>query len=218
MMNFEQARFNMIEQQIRPWEVLDTRVLEVLNEIHREDFVPLAYRAMAFADMNIPIGHDQVMMQPRVEARLLQELGPTGHDNVLEIGTGTGHMTALLASLAGHVDTVDIFADFSEAAHKRLSDHGLDNIHYAVGDAARGWEGEGPYDSIILTGSVPTLPESYKHNLAPNGRLVVIVGKPPIMEALLIQRIGENAWTETSLFDTSLPPLVNTETPPEFVF
>ena len=218
MMNFEQARLNMIEQQIRPWDVLDPRVLSVLNDVHREDFVPVAYRSLAFADLHIPIAHGQVMMRPNVEARLLQALNLRAKDHVLEIGTGSGYLTALLAKVAEHVDTVDIFPEFTEQAEQRLSKYTLDNVSYAVGDAAMGWDGNGPYDAIIITGSVPSVPESYQRNLTINGRLVVIAGSPPIMEALRVERIHEDAWATTSLFDTYLPPLVNAETPPAFVF
>ena len=218
MLNFEQARLNMIQQQIRPWDVLDPRVLSVLNDVHREDFVPAAYRSLAFADLQIPIGHDQVMMQPNVEARLLQALELSAKERVLEIGTGSGYMTALLAKVAAHVDTVDIFPDFAEQAEQRLNDHALPNISYAVGDGAMGWHGDGPYDAILITGSVPSVPESYPRNLTNNGRLVVVAGRVPIMEALRIQRIDDDAWATSSLFDTCLPPLINAETSPEFVF
>jgi protein-L-isoaspartate(D-aspartate) O-methyltransferase len=218
MLNFEQARLNMIEQQIRPWEVLDPRVLHVLNEVHRESFVPAEYRSLAFADLQIPLAHGQFMMQPKVEARLLQALELTGKERVLEIGTGSGYMTALLASVAAHVDTVDIFHDLTEQAKQRLNECGLSNISFAVGDGATGWPGAGPYDAIIITGSVPVIPEGYAQNLVHNGRLVLIAGRAPIMEALRINRVDADAWTTTSLFDTCLPPLVNAETPAEFVF
>lgn len=217
-MNTKQARFNMIEQQIRPWEVLDPRVLELLPTVPREDFVPAEQIALAFIDTHISLGHGQVMMQPKQEARLLQELAVTREDRVLEIGTGSGYMTALLASLAQEVDTVDIFPDFLASAQKKLADHGLNNVNFFEGDAASGWEGNGPYDAIMLTGSVPILSEQFIQNLNPRGRLVAIVGQDPIMEAILIEKMDDGSTQRTSLFDTSLPPLINAQKPPEFVF
>jgi protein-L-isoaspartate(D-aspartate) O-methyltransferase len=217
-MDVERARFNMIEQQIRPWDVLDPKVLNLLRDFPREDFVPDQYKALAFVDMNIPLDHEQIMMQPKMEARLLQELSLTNRDKVLEIGTGSGYLTGLLASLAHSVDTVDIFSDFLETARTKLSAHDLSNINYFEGDAAQGWDGEGPYDAIIITGSIPTLPESYKMNLSLNGRLIAVIGQAPVMEAVLLQRLEENSWQEVPLFETSLPPLVNAEPPSRFVF
>ena len=217
-MNTEQARFNMIEQQIRPWEVLDPRVLELLPTVPREEFVPVEQRALAFIDTYIPLGHGQVMMQPKQEARLLQEIAVTPKDRVLEIGTGSGYMTALLASLASEVDTVEIYPDFLASAKKKLTDHGFNNINYFEGDAANGWEGDRPYDAIMLTGSVPILSEKYIQILNPGGRLVVIVGQDPIMEAKLIEKVSDGSTRQISLFDTSLPPLINAQTPSLFVF
>lgn len=217
-MNVEQARFNMIEQQIRPWEVLDLRVLELLSSMPREEFVPENQKKLAFVDTHIALGHGQVMMQPKQEARLLQEVDVTGKDRVLEIGTGSGYMTGLLASLAGEVDTVDIFPDFLASAEKKLRGRGFNNINFSEGDASRGWPGNGPYDVIVLTGSVPELPQQYLENLKPRGRLTAIVGSDPIMEALLITRLEDGSLRTNSLFDTSLPPLVNAVRPPRFVF
>jgi protein-L-isoaspartate(D-aspartate) O-methyltransferase len=217
-MNVEQARFNMIEQQIRPWDVLDLRVLELLSALPREDFVPADQRALAFVDTHVALAHGEVMMQPKQEARLLQELGVTGKDRVLEVGTGSGYMTGLLASLALEVDSVDIYPDFLDSARDKLKAHGFGNIHYAEGDAAHGWEGNGPYDVILLTGSVPELPQAFVDNLKPRGRLAAIVGADPVMEALLITRLDDGSIRKASLFDTSLPPLVNATRPPRFVF
>lgn len=217
-MDTETARFNMIEQQIRPWEVLDTRVLAALHEVHREDYVPPAYRNMAFADMNIPLEHGQVMMQPKQEARLIQELALNPEDLVLEIGTGSGHVTALLAHLAGHVDTVDIFPDFIESAKSKLSRHGIRNVTFHEGDAARGWESNQTYDAIFLTGSVAELPTAFKGLLASGGRLAAIIGRDPVMEAVLVEHLGGQQYRTTSLFDTSLPPLIHGEAVPSFVF
>jgi len=217
-MDTETARFNMIEQQIRPWEVLDARVLAVLHEVHREDYVPTKYRNLAFADMHIPLDHGQVMMQPKQEARLLQELALNPEDRVLEIGTGSGHVTALLAHLAGHVDTVDIFPDFIESAKSKLSGQGIDNVAFHEGDGSHGWEGGQSYDAIFLTGSVAELPSAFKSLLANGGRLAAIVGREPIMEAMLVEHIGGEQYRTTSLFDTSLPPLIHGEAVPSFVF
>ncbi len=208
----------MIEQQIRPWEVVDPRVLSLLQDVRREDFVPAAYRSLAFADLQIPLAHDQVMMEPKVEARLIQALNLTPRDRVLEIGTGTGYLTALLASVANHVDTVDLFADFVEQAEPRLHDCALHNVSYATGDGALGWDTAESYDAIIITGSVPSIPESYLNSLSPAGRLVTIAGVGPVMEAVRVDRAKIDAWITTSLFDTSLPPLINAEPPPTFVF
>ena len=217
-MNTEQARFNMIEQQIRPWDVLDPRVLELLPTVPREDFVPFDQRALAFVDTHIALDHGQVMMQPKQEARVLQEATVQAKDRVLEIGTGSGYMTALLGSLAAEVDTVDIFPDFLAAAQKKLMDHALYNIHFFEGDAANGWSGNGPYDVIVLTGSAPILAEDFIDNLNTRGRLVAIVGQDPVMEAILIVKGTDGSIQKTSLFDTSLPPLLNAKTPSPFVF
>ena len=217
-MNVEQARFNMIEQQIRPWEVLDLKVLELLSRVPREEFVPSGQRSLAFVDTHVALGHGQVMMQPKQEARLLQEVDVTGDDKVLEVGTGSGYMTALLASLARQVDTVDIFGDFIESARLKLSERGLNNIDFTKGDASDGWEGNGPYDVIVVTGSVPELPQQFVDNLRPGGRLTAIVGTDPIMEAVLVSKLRDGSVSTTSLFDTSLPPLVNAVRPPRFVF
>jgi protein-L-isoaspartate(D-aspartate) O-methyltransferase len=216
-MNVEQARFNMIEQQIRTWDVLDQRVLDLLATVPREDFVPERYRNLAFVDMQIPLDHSQAMMEPRLEARLVQALELTPADNVLEIGTGSGYVTALLASLGGHVTSVEIFEDLSREAGGKLAVHGIDNVTLQVGDAARGWEG-GPWDAIILTGSVPVLPEAFRRALTVGGRLVAVVGKPPVMEAKLVRRASETVWEESSEFDTEVAPLLNCEEPSAFVF
>ena len=217
-MNVEQARFNMIEQQIRPWEVLDSTVLALLSTLPREAFVPHSQRALAFVDTNVVLARGQVMMQPKQEARLLQEAGVTSKDRVLEIGTGSGYMTGLLASLATEVDTVDIFPDFLESARNILTRHGINNVNFSEGDAAGGWDGNGSYDVIVLTGSVPVLPPNFLEILNPRGRLVAILGREPIMEACLIRKNDDGSTKKVSLFDTSLPALINATPPPEFVF
>lgn len=215
-MNFEHARFNMIEQQIRPWSVLDPRVLELLSEVPREDFVPAPYRNLALADMRIPIGHGQVMMTPKVEARLVQELEISSGDRILEVGTGSGYVTALLAKLGGEVHSVEIFQDLQQQAAARLQ--GFSDIHLHVGDAAHGWDAHGEFDVILLTGSVPELSERFRHPLRPGGRLGAIVGQAPVMIAQVVSRTGEQGWATRSLFETDLPPLVHAEAQPQFVF
>ena len=216
--DFERARFNMIEQQIRTWEVLDQNVLDLLFKVRREDFVPDIYRALAFVDMEIPIGHGEKMLQPKLEARMLQELALGSSDRVLEIGTGSGYMTALLASVAGFVCSVEIHPDLTQKAADRLAAHGLRNVTLETGDAARGWDKHGPYDAILLTGSVPVLAESFKASLKTGGRLLAIVGMAPVMEAQLVTSAGGGAYNTVSLFETCTAPLKNAQQPERFVF
>jgi len=215
-MNIEQARFNMIEQQIRTWEVLDQGVLDLLTQVPREEFVPLAFRNLAFADMNVPLAHGQVMMQPKLEARLVQSLDIQPQDTVLEIGTGSGYLTALLAKRARHVYSVDLYADFSAEARAKLGKHGIGNVTLETGDAAQGWAQHGPYDAIAVTGSLPLFSEVFQRQLKTGGRLFMIVGSSPAMEALLITRLGKEQWLRESLFETDIPALVNAPQPPAF--
>ncbi len=215
-MNLENARFNMIEQQIRPWEVLDQRVLDLLNELPREDFVPQRYRKLAYADTTIPLENGQVMMPPRVEARILQGLNIQADETVLEVGTGSGYVTALLASLAEHVYSVDINAEMTRTAGDKLADHGIVNVTLETGDAARGWDAHTPYDVIVITGSLPLLPDNFKQALKLGGRLLAIVGDSPVMEVVLISREGENEWAQETLFETDLPALINAPEPERF--
>jgi len=216
-MNFEQARFNMIEQQIRPWDVLDQRILDLIFDLHREDFVPEAYHALAFADINIPLVHDQVMMSPKLEGRVLQELRLEPTDRVLEIGTGSGYVTALLAMAAHHVETVDIYDTFTEAAEAKLKAHNIYNVSLNTGDAINGWKPDNRYDAILLTGSVPVLKPHFQEQLEVGGRLFVITGEDPAMQGKLITRIQENEWTSDTLFETSIPALIGAPEPPRFV-
>ncbi len=218
--SLERARYNMIEQQIRPWEVLDQRVLDVIAATPREDFVPERYRStLAFSDISLPIGHGQVMLPPKLEGRLMQALMLNPDDRVLEVGTGTGYMAACLARLAREVLSVDIFEDFRDHAAGRLARHGIGNVTLEIRDCARGWDGEEAlFDAIAVTGSLPVLHEGFHRALAIGGRLFVVVGTPPAMEALLITRTGADQWATESLFETSIPPLVHAPEPPKFSF
>ncbi len=217
-MDLEQARFNMVEQQIRPWEVLDQTVLDLLFKVRREEFVPATYRSLAFFDMEIPLGQGESMWSPKLEARALQTLQLKKTDKVLEIGTGNGYLTALLASLAGHVYSVEIHADFIREAETRLKAHGFDNITLETGDASLGWEKHAPYDAIVVTGSLPIMPANLPAQLAPGGRLFAITGDDPVMEAQLVTCVSHGVFRTESLFETSVKPLVNAVQPERFTF
>jgi protein-L-isoaspartate(D-aspartate) O-methyltransferase len=224
-MNFEQARFNMIEQQIRPWEVLDPEVLSLLAVVRREDFVPAEHKALAFADLELPLGAQgkeanasQTMLAPKIEARLLQEAGVRSTDTVLEVGTGTGYMAALLASKAEYVYSVEIDPRLAEQAVKSLQQAGVANVAVEVGDASRGWADHAPYDLIVISGSLPVLPDEFLQQLKIGGRLVAIVGEEPVMEARLIIRTEENAFNTINLFETVVAPLSNALQRQKFVF
>lgn len=217
-MNIEQARFNMIEQQIRPWEVLDPQVLDLLFVVKREDFVPAAYRNLAFADMEIPIGSGQVMLAPRVEARLLQELGIKKTDKVLEIGTGSGYMAALLAAHAEHVVTVESRRELADFARQNFERAGITNVTLEVGDGANGWSQRAPYDAIVVSGSLPVLPASLLKQLRVGGRLAAIVGTAPVMEAQLVTCSAEGVYNTVNLFETVVPALDGGEAKPVFSF
>jgi protein-L-isoaspartate(D-aspartate) O-methyltransferase len=217
-MNFDQARANMVEQQIRPWEVLDQAVLDLLYAVPREDFVPSAYRTLAFADMEIPIGEGEKMMAPKIEARIVQELAPRKHERVLEVGTGSGYLTALLAHRAAHVHSVEIRPALAAFGRGNLERHGADNVTLEIGDAARGWPTRAPYDVIVLTGSTPVLPRALLDQLAPGGRLFAVVGEAPVMVARLVTCSAPGAFRSVELFDTLLAPLINAEQPPRFRF
>lgn len=216
-MNFDVARSNMIVQQIRTWEVLDERVLATLQRIPRENFVPVAYRKLAFTDMSIPLGRGQCMMPPKLEARLVQALELKPGDKVLEVGTGSGYVTALLAALAGHVYSVDIVPEFKMAAETKLAAHNIRNVTLDIGDAACGWDRHGPYDAILVTGSLPSLPD-FRGSLTVGGRLVAIVGQSPAMQVRHIRRVSDAGFDERALFETDIAPLLNAPQPPKFVF
>ena len=217
-MNFEVARSNMIEQQIRTWEVLDDRVLDLLRRVPREDFVPLQYRTLAFVDMSIPLGRGHAMMPPKLEARLVQALQVKAPDKVLEVGTGSGYVTALLATLARHVYSVELDAEFSALAAQRLAAHAIANVTLEVGDAARGWDRHAPYDAVLVTGSLPVLPAAFRESLAIGGRMIAIVGAAPAMTVRRIERVTETSFAETVLFETEVAPLTNAVAPSPFVF
>jgi len=216
MKNTEQARFNMVEQQIRPWNVLDTHVLDLLTRVKREQFVPPAKRELAFMDLEIPLGHGASMWQPKLEARALQALHVGRGDRVLEIGSGSGYLTALLSHFAAHVTSVEIVPELHAFAEKNLAAQRIGNVALALGDAAQGWKGS--YDVIVLTGSVPVLPETFRDSLLPGGRLFAIVGEAPAMHAVLVTHVTSNVFESASLFETSVAPLQNTLQPNRFVF
>jgi len=217
-MDYELARHNMIEQQIRPWEVLDQNVLDLLARVKREDFVPPVYRSLAFVDMEIPIGHGEAMWFPRIEARVLQALALKRTERVLEVGTGSGYLTALMAAQAMQVVSVEIHRDLKESAEAKLKAHGFANVQVKTGDAARDWGEDGRFDAIVLTGSTPVLPEAYLDRLNPGGRLFAVVGESPVMQALLVTCVSHDARRTDVLFETDLKPLVNALQPERFVF
>ena len=207
-MNIDQARFNMIEQQIRPWDVADADVLALLSVIKREDFVPLAYRAMAFADLEIPLGHGQCMLAPRVEARLLQDGAVQKHEKVLEIGAGSGYMTALLAHQAQRVIALEINPELAAMARANLQKAGIHNAEVREFDGSKGALAEGPFDVIMLSGSVAEVPQALLAQLKPGGRLVTIVGNEPVMRATIVTRSGEAEFQTRQPWDTVVPRLL----------
>ena len=224
-MNLETARFNMIEQQIRPWDVLDPAVLSLLSTVRREDFVPPAMRALAFVDTQVPLvpgqPHGPAMLEPKVEARLLQELQVQRHEKVLEIGTGSGFMAALLAHRAQQVLTLESQPELARLARASLLRNGLANVRVidVTADAgAHGLAAEAPFDVIVLSGSVPEVPRELLQQLKPGGRLAAVVGDEPVMRARLFKRVGDAAWSETDLFDTVAPRLQGFAEPTRFHF
>jgi len=217
-MDLERARANMVESQIRTWEVLDQRGLDMLFVVKREQYVPNKYRPLAFADMEIPLSHGEVMLAPKLEARMLQELTLSARDRVLEVGTGSGYMTALLAALAGHVYSVELQAELAESAQAKLTEHKVRNVTLETGDAGRGWLRHAPYDAIVLTGSVPLLPKGLEQQLKPQGRLLAVVGTPPVMTARLVTSVSEGVYNEVGLFETCIAPLRHVPQPERFVF
>jgi protein-L-isoaspartate(D-aspartate) O-methyltransferase len=215
-MNFETARAQMLGQQVRAWEVLDDRVLGVMQATPRELFVPESDRELAFADTEIPLGHGQSMLAPKIEGKLLQALQIEPSDEVLEIGTGSGYLTACLARLARHVTSVDIFPDFVTAAGARLREHGIRNVDLSTADGLT-LPKTTQFDALAVTGSVPVMTEHFTSMLKPYGRLFIVVGRLPVMEACLIAQHPRGHQTRQSLFETVLPPLLNAEQPEPFV-
>ena len=217
-MNIEQARFNMIEQQIRTWEVLDPEVLDLLSRVKREDFVPAEHASLAFADLEIPLGHGEAMMQPKVEARILQDLAVQAHENVYEVGTGSGYLTALLAKRARHVTSVEIRGELLARAREALGRAAIANVTLLEGDGARAPLAESAFDVIVLTGSTPILPQAFLDRLTPGGRLFAVVGDAPVMKAIVVRQPVAGAFQHAELFETMLKPLVNAAQPARFRF
>ncbi len=203
-MNFEEARFNMIEQQIRTWNVLDQGVLELLSIIKRERFLPENQKTLAFMDTELPLADGSLMLSPKLEARIVQEVAVKKHENVLVAGAGTGYLPALLAFHARHVTCIENSSAVYAVASKNLHQEGVGNVHLELGETAKGWPDEAPYDAIVMTGSLPILPEALKQQLKKGGRLFVILGSAPIMTAYIITRMGETEFNTQSLFETSI--------------
>jgi protein-L-isoaspartate(D-aspartate) O-methyltransferase len=225
-MDFERARFNMIEQQIRPWDVLDLDVLALLSQVKREDFLPLAHRALAFTDMPIPLVEPSdeamrngwCMLEPKVEARLLQDVAPKAHEKVLEVGAGSGYMAALLASRAQRVITLEIHPGLARMARENLQRAGIRNVEVREADGAKGLAAEGPFDAILLSGSVFEIPQALLAQLKVGGRLAAITGSEPVMRATFVTRTGEASFETTQPWDTLAPRLANFPEPSRFQF
>jgi len=216
-MNIDFARLQMVNQQVRGWNVYDEEVLSMLQNLPRERFMPSGFEALAFADTEIGIGHNQYMMTPTVEGRVLQALGLDGGERVLEVGTGSGFLTACLARLAAHVTSIDIYDDFLETAARKLESCGISNVDLRNMDAMKELP-DGGFDAIAVTGSLQSFDPRFVEALNLQGRLFVVVGDRPAMRAKLVERTDENDWQTISLFETTLAPLVNAALPPQFCF
>jgi protein-L-isoaspartate(D-aspartate) O-methyltransferase len=216
-LNIELARHNMVEQQVRPWEVLDSRVLEALTAIRREDFVPAGYRNLAFADLPLPLAHGETMMKPVVEGRVLQAVAPTRAETVLEIGTGSGFLTACLARLAASVHSIELHADLADGASVHLRDARVGNTSVEVAEAVHGFKPAEQYDAVVVTGAVFALPPRWREWVRPGGRLFAIVGESPVQRAMLYTRGVDGQWSEDSLFETDVGYLTNAAPPRRFV-
>ena len=223
--NMRAARFNMIEQQIRTWEVLDPTVLQLLNEVPRENFVPPEYAGLAFADIGVPLGHGQAMLHPKLEARLVQALNIKKTHRVLHIGTGSGYFTALLASLARHVVSIEILIELSQQAAKNLAQNNIHNVTLEVADGAFGRSGalnqninQNFYDAIVYTGSSPIEPAGVRQQLNIGGTMLIVLGSAPVMQATLIQRISETGFRQDVLFETCITELINAPQAQQFEF
>ncbi|NHZ82264.1 methyltransferase domain-containing protein [Massilia sp. CCM 8695] len=217
-MNIEQARFNMIEQQIRPWNVLDQDVLDLLVVVKREDFVPAAYKTLAFVDTEIPLPGAEAMFTPKIEARILQEVAVKKHENVLEIGAGSGYMAALLAHKARHVTTVEINPELKELAAKNLAKAGVTNVTVELGDGAEGWDKGAPFDVIVISGGLETVPEAFMKQVKVGGRIAAIVGQAPVMSAHVITRVSETAYDTVKVFETNVKLLSTSVKTSHFTF
>jgi protein-L-isoaspartate(D-aspartate) O-methyltransferase len=217
-MNIEQARFNMIEQQIRPWNVLDQDVLDLLHVVKREQFVPPAYQALAFADVEIPLPAGESMLSPKIEARILQEVMLRKHEDVLLVGVGSGYLAALLAYKGRQVTAVEIAPALKELAEKNLAAAGVSNVTVELGNAAEGWAARAPYDVIVVSGSLPVLPDAFLKQLKVGGRIAVVVGEPPAMACNIITRVSDAAYDTVTVFETNLKPLAGAPVPSHFAF
>ena len=220
-MDLQLARSNMIEQQVRPWDVLDQRVLDVLAEVPREAFLEPQHKGVAYSDFQLPIGHGQHMLKPTIDGRLLQALLLRLTDNVLEIGTGSGYLTACLARLSAHVESIEIVPELASSAKARLVDMGVTNVSLLEQDASDVWDAKDGYDAIAFSGAIPAIPDYYRNKMNVGGRLFAMVGEPskPTMEAVLVTRVRDDEWSKESLFEASVDPLVNFDSiSPNFVF
>ncbi len=217
-MNIEQARFNMIEQQIRPWNVLDPDVLDLLVVVKREHFVPDAYKSLAFSDSKIPLGGGESMLTPQVEARMLQEVAVKKHENVLEIGAGSGYMAALLAHRARHVTTLEIVPELKAMAEKNLAAAGVTNVTVELGNGAEGWAQGAPWDVIVVSGGLETLPEAFLKQVKVGGRIAAIVGHAPVMSCQVVTRVSETAFDTVKVFETNVKLLSQLAPASRFTF
>ena len=217
-MDWEQARHNMVSQQVRTWEVTDTTVLELMRDTPRENFVPSPYKDLAFTDIQVPLMFGQSMLTPKTEGKMLQGLALQSDETILEVGTGSGYFTALLSQLAHKVHTVELYPELSGLAQHQCQQHGFYNIEYHVGDAANGYADTGLVDVIVLTGSLPFLPKTFQEQLKPGGRIMAIVGDAPSMEVLTVAQDKRNQWVTQSLFETVAPVLQHAIQPERFVF
>jgi protein-L-isoaspartate(D-aspartate) O-methyltransferase len=217
-MNLEQARFNMVEQQIRTWEVLDQGVLDLMSIVKREEFVPAGWRNLAFADAEIPLGHGATMFAPKIEAHALQALQLKRHEKVLEIGAGSGYMAALLAAHADHVWSLEIVPELAAMARDNLARHGIGNVSVETGDGVRGLPAHAPYDAIMVSAALPAVPQELLAQLKVGGRLFAIVGAAPVMTAQVITRVSEDGYRSVKLFETLVDPLQNAPAAAQFTF
>jgi protein-L-isoaspartate(D-aspartate) O-methyltransferase len=217
-MNIEQARFNMIEQQIRPWNVLDQDVLDLLHVVKREQFVPKAYEGLAFADVEIPLPGGESMLSPKIEARLLQELQLKKHEDVLLVGAGSGYMAALLAYKARHVSAVELSPQLRDLAATNLQNAGVSNVAVELGNAAEGWAQNAPYDVIVITGSLEALPDAFLKQLKVGGRIAAFIGEAPVMSCNIITRVSDTAYDTVKVFETNVKPLTGAPVASHFTF